>query len=231
LFELFIAVRGPASRFTAGAARFLILSQCSNRASPLRHDILRCCLLATRLVAVKKPNGHSAVDCGCLSAGPPFANVFSATTGDRTRATHARNHANTLVRRHILAAKPRALCRQEPAPLELRRQEPAPRRLAVLYKLGLHRPAVQRRPVGVPALRTHRQVPPNQRPVLHSRSLESDKPGPMRWPPKIPKRRRRERELYSSLISLVVVVLYGCRARHIQRRLSKLVRNVRCDLG
>jgi len=139
--------------------------------------------------------------------------VFSAThTCGRSRATHARSHPNTPGRRHILAAKPRAL-RNSPTPLELRRQEPAPRRLAVLYKPGLHRPAVPCTPVGAPALRSHRQAPPNQRPVLRSRSPESYKPGPMRWPLKMPKRLRRERELYPSPISLVVLVLYGRRAR------------------
>jgi hypothetical protein len=62
--------------------------------------------------------------------------VFSATyTGGRNRATHARSHPNTLARRHILAAKPRAL-RNSGAPMELRRQEPAPRRLAVLINWG-----------------------------------------------------------------------------------------------
>jgi hypothetical protein len=90
----------------------------------------------------------------------------------RSRATHARSHPNTPGRRHILAAKPLALC-NSPTPLELRRQEPAPHRLAVLYKPGLHRPAVPRTPVGAPALRTHRQAPPNQRPVLRSRSPDS----------------------------------------------------------
>jgi hypothetical protein len=69
-------------------------------------------------------------------------NVFSATTGDRSRATHARSHPSNLARRHILAAKPRAAAkprglRNNGAPMELRRQEPAPRRLAVLYKLFL----------------------------------------------------------------------------------------------
>jgi hypothetical protein len=99
--------------------------------------------------------------------------VFSAThTGGRSRATHARSHPNIPGRRHILAAKPLALC-NSPTPLELRRQEPAPHRLAVLYKPGLHRPAVPRTPVGAPALRTHRQAPPNQRPVLRSRSPDS----------------------------------------------------------
>jgi hypothetical protein len=121
--------------------------------------------------------------------------------GGRSRATHARSHPNTPGRRHILAAKPRAL-RNSRTPMELRRQEPAPRRLAVLYKPELHRPAVPCTPVGAPALRTHRQVPS----VLRSRR-------PMRWPLKMPKRLRRERELYSSPISLVVLVLYGRRAR------------------
>ena len=110
------------------------------------------------------------------------------------------------------AAKPQAL-RNSPTPLELHRQELAPRRLAVLDKPGLHRPAVPCTPVGAPALRTHRQVPPNQRPVLRSRSPESYKPGPMRWPLKMPKRLRRERELYSSPISLVVLALHGRCAR------------------
>jgi hypothetical protein len=116
----------------------------------------------------------------------------------------ARSHPNTLGRRHILAAKPRAL-RNSPTPLELHRQELAPRRLAVPYKPGLHRPAAPFTPLGAPPLRTHRQVPPNQRPVLRSRSPESYKPGPMRWPLKMPKRLRRERELYSSPISLVAL--------------------------
>jgi len=128
----------------------------------------------------------------------------------RSRATHARSHPNTLGRRHILAAKPRAL-RNSPTPLGLRRQELAPRRLAVLYKPGLHRPAVPCTPVGAPALRTHRQVPPNQRPVLRSR------PGPMRWPLKMPKRLRRERELYSSPISLVVLVCTDVAPLHLTR--------------
>ena len=41
--------------------------------------------------------------------------------------------------------------------------------------------------------------------------VRSLKPGPMRRPLKMPKRLRRERELYSSPISLVVLVLYGRR--------------------
>jgi hypothetical protein len=119
--------------------------------------------------------------------------VFSAThTDGRSRATHARSHPNTPVHRHILAVKPRVL-RNSGALMELRRQEPAPRRLEVLYKPGLHRPAVPCTPVGVPA-----QVPANQN------------RRPMRWPLKMPKRLRRERELYSSPISLVVLC---CRAR------------------
>ena len=63
--------------------------------------------------------------------------VFSATqhTGGRSRATHACSRPNTLARRHILAAKPRAL-RNSGAPVELRRQERAPRRLAVVHKPG-----------------------------------------------------------------------------------------------
>jgi hypothetical protein len=68
--------------------------------------------------------------------------------------------------------------------MELRRQEPGPRRLAVLYKQGLHTPAVPCRPVEVPALRILRQV------VLVLRSHR-----PMRWPLKVPKRLLREREL------------------------------------
>jgi hypothetical protein len=141
-----------------------------------------------------------------ISTSLQASEVFSAThTGGRSRATHARSQPNTLGRRHILAAKPQAL-RNSGAPMELRRQEPAPRRLAVLYKPGLHRPAVPCTPVGMPALRTHRQVPPNQRPVLRSRSPESYKPGPMRSPLKVPKQLLRERELYSSPISLVLVL-------------------------
>jgi hypothetical protein len=93
-----------------------------------------------------------------------LADVFSATTGDRSRATHARSRPNNPAHRHISAAKLRALDRQEPATelrrqapaMGLHRQEPAPRRLAVLYKPGPHRPAVQRRPVEGPALRTLR---------------------------------------------------------------------------
>jgi hypothetical protein len=156
-----------------------------------------------------------------------LVDVFSATTGDRSRATHAHSHPNNLAHRHRLAAKLQALHRQEPA-TGLRRREPAPHKLLVLCKPGLHRPAAQYRPVGAPALHIHRQVPPNQRPVLRSRIPESYKPGPMRWPLKIPKRLLRERELYSLLISLVVC---GCRARHIQRGLSKLVRDVQWNLG
>jgi hypothetical protein len=148
-----------------------------------------------------------------------FRQVFSATTGDHSRAT--RSHPNNPVRRHILAATLRAV----------RKREPAPHKLLAVCKPGPHRPAVPRKRVEVPALRTHQRVPPNQRPVLRSRTPESYKPGPMRWPLKVPKRLLRERELYSSLAAVVVLVLYGCRARHIQRRLSKLVRDVRCDLG
>jgi hypothetical protein len=36
---------------------------------------------------------------------------------------------------------------------------------SVPYKPGLHRPAVLCTPVGLPGLRTRRQVPPNQQPV------------------------------------------------------------------
>jgi hypothetical protein len=154
-----------------------------------------------------------------------FVNVFSATTGDRSRAIHARSHANNPVRRHILAAKPRALCRQEPA-TELHRQEPAPRRQTVPNKLGLHRPVVPCTRVGPREPRTRRQVPPNQRPVLRSHNPESNKPAPMRSPLKIPKRLRQEREIYSSPIFLVL-----CRARHIQREPSKLVRDLQLDPG
>jgi hypothetical protein len=44
---------------------------------------------------------------GAASIGRPaiFANLFSATTGDRSRATHARSHPNTVALRRILAAK------------------------------------------------------------------------------------------------------------------------------
>jgi hypothetical protein len=134
--------------------------------------------------------------------------VFSATSGDRSRAT-VHSHPDNPVPRHILAAKLRALRRQEPATelrrqeraTELRRREPEPGRFAVSYKPGLRRQALQRRPVEVPALRTPRQVVP----VLRSHR-------PTRRPLKIPKRLLQEREPYSSLISLVVC---GCRARHI----------------
>jgi hypothetical protein len=142
-----------------------------------------------------------------------FVNGVSATTGDRSHATHARSHhPNNPVRRHILAAKLPALRRQEQATAlrrqkpatALRRQELAPRRQTVPYKPGLHRPVVPCTPVGALALRIHRQVPPNQRPVLRSRNPESNKPAPMRSPLKIPKRLLRERELYSSPIFLVL---------------------------
>ena len=155
----------------------------------------------------------------CLRRAP--LNGVSAThTGGRSRANHARSHPNTRARRHILAAKPRALrnsptplaLRNSPTPLEPCRQEPAPRRLPGVYKPGLHRPAVPCTPVGLPEPRTRRQVP-NQRPVLRSRSPELYKLGPMRQPLKIPKRLLRERELYSSPISLVVCVVRTCRAR------------------
>jgi hypothetical protein len=178
-------------------------------------------LFATREPGKKKIVRH------VVASAPTrhFCQLFSATTGDRSRATHARSHPSSLARSHILAAKPRAAAkprglRNNGAPMELRRQAPAPRRLAVLYKPGLHRQAVPRRPVGAPALRTPRQVVP----VLRCHR-------PMRSPLKIPKRLLRERELYSSLISLIALVLYGCRARHIQRGLSKLVRDVQWDLG
>ena len=75
---------------------------------------------------------------GCLQRGRAlFSHALSATshTGGHSRATRARSHPNTLARTHILDAKPRALCRQEPG----HRQELAPRRLAVAYKQGLHR--------------------------------------------------------------------------------------------
>jgi hypothetical protein len=113
-----------------------------------------------------------------ISTSLQASDVFSATQhiGGRSRATPARSHPNTPARGHILAAKPRAL-RNSGVPMELRRQEPAPRRLAALYKPGLHRPAVPCTPLGTPALRTHRQVPPNQRPDLRSRSPESYKLG------------------------------------------------------
>jgi hypothetical protein len=165
-----------------------------------------------------------------------LVDVFSPTTGDRTRATHAHSHPNNPAHRHRLAAKLRALHRQEPA-TELHRQapatglrtrEPAPHKLLVVCKPGLHRSAAQYRPVGAPALHIHRQVPPSQRPVLRSRIPESYKPGPMRWPLKVLKRLFRERELYSSPISLVVS---GCRVHYIQRRLSKLVRDVQWNPG
>jgi hypothetical protein len=122
--------------------------------------------------------------------------VFSAIrTCGRNRAIHARIRPSTRARRHILAAIRWVLLvvgrtragRNSPDPLELCRQEPAPRRLALvdkpgLHKLavpgkpGLHKLAVPDTPVGLPELRTHRQVPPNQQSVLRSRSP----PGPMR---------------------------------------------------
>jgi hypothetical protein len=151
--------------------------------------------------------------------------VFSATNGERSRAIRARSHPNTLGRTRIRGAEPRALRRQEPA-TELHRQEPAPRRQTVPYKLGLHRPVVPCTRVGPREPRTRRQVPPNQRPVLRSHNPESNKPAPMRSPLKIPKRLRREREIYSSPIFLVL-----CRARHIQREPSKLVRDLQLDPG
>ena len=107
-----------------------------------------------------------------------FRQVFSATTGDRSRATRARSHPNNPVHRRISGAKPRAPCTREPA-TELRREGPAPHKLLAVCKPELHRPAVPRKPVEVPALRTHQRVPPNQRPVLRSRTPESYKPGPM----------------------------------------------------
>jgi hypothetical protein len=94
---------------------------------------------------------------------------MSLQTTEVFSATHARSRPNTPVHRHILAVKPRVL-RNSGALMELRRQEPAPRRLEVLYKPGLHRPAVPCMPVGVPA-----QVPANQN------------RRPMRWPLKMPK--------------------------------------------
>jgi hypothetical protein len=63
--------------------------------------------------------------------------VFSAThiCGRSSRATHARSHPNIRAHRHILVSKPRAL------PLERGRQEPAPRRLTVVDRPELHKPA------------------------------------------------------------------------------------------
>ena len=121
---------------------------------------------------------------------------FSANhSGGRSRATHVRCHPNIRVRTHIFDAKAGALRRQEP---ERHKPAVAYKRLSVRYKPGLHRPVVPRIPVALPELRTHRQVPPNQRPVLRSRNPESNKPAPMRSPPKIPEWLLRERELYSS---------------------------------
>jgi hypothetical protein len=136
--------------------------------------------------------------------------TFSVTTDYRSRAIHAYSHPNNPARRHILAAKLRAprgpeptmeLRRQGPA-AALRRQEPARCRLAALYKPGLHRLAVLRKPVEVPA-------PELRVPLLPSRQ-------PMRWLPKVPKRLLRERELYS-FTSPRRALLYGFRARRNQR--------------
>jgi hypothetical protein len=106
-----------------------------------------------------------------MKAAPPQGpqGRFSATqhTGDRSHATHARSHPNTRARRHIWAAKQRALHSKE-----LRRQEPALRRLSVVHKPGLHRPVAPCTPVGLPELRTRRQVPPNQRPALRTESYK-----------------------------------------------------------
>jgi hypothetical protein len=131
---------------------------------------------------------------------------LNVTIGDRSRANHAHSYPNNPVRRHILAAKLRAprgpeptmeLRRQGPA-TALRRQEPARCRLAALHKPGLHRPAVLRKPVEVPA-------PELRVPLLPSRR-------PMRRSLKKPKRPLREREL-SSFTSPRSALLYGCRAR------------------
>ncbi len=56
------------------------------------------------------------------------------------------------------------------------------------------------------------------------RSPESYKLGPMRWPLKMPKRLRRERELYSSPISLVVLCAVRTLRPYIKRGLRELVR-------
>src|SRR5262249_35214937 len=128
-------------------------------------------------------------------------------------ATHTRN---SQARSCILAPKSSAQ-RSSRSSRAVRRRFVAPRTLAVLrtpvlHTSVLHRLAARRkperrklaalhRPVQAPCksgLRSRRQVRPGQQLELHSRSPESYKSGPKRQPLKMPKRLRRERELYSS---------------------------------
>jgi hypothetical protein len=123
---------------------------------------------------------------------------FSANhNGGRSRAIHARNHPNIRAHTHILDAKAGALRRQEPA---RHRRAAAYKRLSGPYKPGLRRPVVPCTRVGLREPRTHRQVPPNQRPVPRSRNPESNKPAPMRSPLRIPKRLLRERYFDSAAL-------------------------------
>ena len=121
-----------------------IRSRCSMRASMAARQALP----ANMILAPRRLTGPAWIHASAspaaartIQAAHMTCSVSSAThTGGRSHATHARSHPNTPARRHILAAKP---------PAELRRQERAPRRLAVVHKPGLHRPAVPCTPVSV----------------------------------------------------------------------------------